>query len=58
MKLTELILELHTLMLKEGNLDVYARYGCGCCDYVDEPTVRNVLEDGRYRDDPVGVYLN
>jgi hypothetical protein len=44
MKLTELILELRTIMLKEGNLDVYTIQGCGCCDGHAEPEVK-MLED-------------
>lgn len=56
MKLTELILQLHTIMLDKGNLDVYAQYGCGCCIWPEEPQVK-IVEDDKYGD-PNGVYLN
>ncbi len=58
MKLTELILQLHTIMLKEGNLDVYTVQGCGCCDSHSEPKV-NMREDKHYITGygPAGIYI-
>jgi hypothetical protein len=55
MKLTELILELHTIMLEKGNLTVYTY------DYVegsvDEPSPQ--LSEGGTATHPYpGVYLN
>lgn len=56
MKLTELILELHTLMLEKGNLDVWLNQGCGCCEYAAQPAPRlNDEYDEAYHP---GVYLN
>jgi hypothetical protein len=53
MKLTELILQLHTIMLEKGNLDVFVDSDVGA----QEPTVHLVEEDylPYYRP---GVYLN
>jgi hypothetical protein len=55
MKLTELILELHTIMLEKGNLDVFVINGCGCCEWPDEP---NVNTESYYAKSRPGVYLN
>lgn len=51
MKLTELILELHTIMLKEGNLDVFV-----CNDGVVEDPYVGIRAKMPYT--PAGVYLN
>jgi hypothetical protein len=61
MKLTELILELHTIMLKEGNLDVFTIRGCGCCDGNSDPEVflSGPSDEDHYRTGygPAGVYV-
>lgn len=59
MKLTELILELHTIMLEKGNLDVHVHNGCGCCEWTEAPSVRlRTADDEELFGDPPGVYLN
>ena len=55
MKLTELILELHTIMLKEGNLDVYTLQGD--TEIPGEPVVRMDEYPFETKYYP-GVYLN
>lgn len=51
MKLTELILQLHTIMLKEGNLDVFVLED----GLVEDPYV-HIRAKQPYT--PAGVYLN
>lgn len=59
MKITELMNELEKLLWAHGNVEVYSRYSCGCCDDVDEPQLRvNETQENEFLDDPVGVYLN
>lgn len=57
MKLTELILLLHTIMLEKGNLNVYVNSGCGCCEEAYDPNPA-LSEGGEYRNPYPGVYLN
>lgn len=59
MKISELLNELEKLMWQNGDVDVYSRYSCGCCDSVDEPTLKfNEVQEHEFLDDPVGVFLN
>lgn len=54
MKLTELILALHTIMLEKGNLDVYVLYGDP--GLPGEPEIR--MNEGRFETKyHPGVYL-
>lgn len=56
MKLTELILQLHTIMLEKGNLNVYVVQPDWDTS-VEDPQVR-VVEGGDYCRPYPGVYLN
>lgn len=51
MKLTELILQLHTIMLEKGNLDVYVHN-----DMIPDDPTPTFYEGGSYM--AKGVYLN
>ena len=51
--------ELEKLMWKEGDVDVYAVSGCGCCDGEVEPEPRFYeAEEYDCIYGPEGVYLN
>ena len=59
MKISELMNELEKLMWKEGDVDVYAVSGCGCCDGEVEPEPRFYeAEEYDCIYGPEGVYLN
>ena len=64
MKISELMNELEKLMWKEGDVDVYAVSGCGCCCGEVEPEPRFYeanepdVAAGHFIHGPEGVYLN
>ena len=59
MKISELLNELEKLMLSEGDLDVFAVSGCGCCDGEVEPEPRYYqANEYDFFYGPEGVYLN
>ena len=59
MRISELLCKLERLMWKEGDVDVFAVHGCGCCDHDVDPEPR-YYEANEYDNvfGPEGVYLN
>ena len=55
MKISELISALQQKLGELGDIDVWARYSCGCCGAEDDPDL-SFVEGSRW--EPGGLYVN